>query len=123
MCQLNVGTNVLCLRARSHECHPPKAAVAKAYASRALADLNPSLGMMSGGMVSNNNSLVACTILPSADMYLSLPAGSWHGSWGWCDLLAFCVTVILEMKAEPLGQRTAGSYGPRQFMSRANLKL
>ena len=91
---INVGKNVLCLRAHSHERHPPKAAVAKARASLALSDLTPSLGMMSGGMVSSNNSLLACTILPGADMYVSLPAGSYHGSWGWCELPAFCVPFL-----------------------------
>ena len=94
MCLFNLAKDVLCLRAHSHERNPPKAAVAKAHASLALADLNPSLGMMSGGMVSSSNSLLTCTILPSADMYVSLPAGSYHGCWGWCELPAFCVPFL-----------------------------
>ena len=50
--------------------------IRRCEAALALVDLHPSLTFMSSGMVSLSCELVACTVLPSCDIYMSICTGS-----------------------------------------------
>lgn len=62
----------------SNLCHPQEA-LAKACAGLSITDLHSSLSMTGVGTVAGpGNTLTACTVLPGADLWISLSPGDQH---------------------------------------------